>query len=178
MVMDTDESGAQTVEIVKRILSEPQARPDLQPWLDFQTWLQMDAPYRVKLPFKQAIFDAFEHWRKDFLPTAALRMRRDVNNLLSAIKASAVLHRAQRDVADGAAIVATLDDYAAAHAAFDEGLAGVHGKASEKVNRRRGGDRGDARGRRPSGQGDAKRSRHQASRGFAVHRRGASQRRD
>jgi hypothetical protein len=133
MVMDTDESGAQTVEIVKRILSEPEAGPDLQPWLDFQTWLQMDAPYRVKIPFKQAIFDAFERWRKDFLLTAALRMRRDVNNLLSAVKASAVLHRAQRDVADDGAIVATLDDYAAAHAAFDDGLAGVHGKASDKV---------------------------------------------
>jgi hypothetical protein len=133
MVMDTDESGAQTVEIVKRILSDPEAGPDLRPWLDFQTWLQMGAPYRVNIPFKQAIFDAFDRWRRDFLPTAALRMRRDVNNLLSAVKASAVLHRAQRDIADGGAIVASLDDYAAAHAAFDEGLAGVHGKASEKV---------------------------------------------
>jgi hypothetical protein len=132
MVMDTDESGAQTVEIVKRILSEPEGGPDLRPWLDFQTWLQMDGPYRVKIPFKQAIFDAFGRWRKDFLPTSALRMRRDVNNLLSAVKASAVLHKAQRRVEDGA-IVAELDDYAAAHAAFDEGLATVHGKAGEKV---------------------------------------------
>jgi hypothetical protein len=44
MVMDTDESGAQTVEIVKRILSDPEAGPDLQSWLDFQTWLQLDGP--------------------------------------------------------------------------------------------------------------------------------------
>ena len=133
MVMDTDETGAQTVAIVKRILSKPKAKPDLKPWLDLQTWLELDAPYRVEVPFKEAIFQAFERERPGFLKGVALRIRRDLGNFISAIEASAVAHKAQREVNQDGAIVATLDDYRHAHEAFDEGLATVHGKASEKV---------------------------------------------
>lgn len=78
----------------------------------------MDSPYRVRVPFKEAIFGAFQRWRPGFLKEAALRMRRDIPGFLNAM--------------DGT-IIATLDDYANAHAAFDEGLAVVHGKAGEKV---------------------------------------------
>ena len=60
-------------------------------------------------------------------------MRRDVSSFLNAVMAYAVLHKAQRETERDGAIVATLDDYSAAHEAFDEGLAGAHGKASEKV---------------------------------------------
>jgi hypothetical protein len=134
LVVDADERGAQTVNIAERILSNTKvAAPDLQPWLDFQAWLEMNSPYRVRVPFKEAIFGAFERWRPGFLKEAALRMRRDIPGFLNAIKASAVVHRAQRKVDADGAIVATLDDYANAHAAFDEGLAAVHGKAGEKV---------------------------------------------
>ena len=58
-----------------------------------------------------------------------LRMMR----FLTVIKASAVLHKAQRETNADGAIVATLDDYAHAHAAFDEGLATEHGYADAKV---------------------------------------------
>jgi hypothetical protein len=58
----------------------------------------MDAPYRVRVPFKEAIFAGFEQWRSKFLETAALRVRRDINNIVCAVKASAVLHKAQREV--------------------------------------------------------------------------------
>jgi hypothetical protein len=133
MVMDTDETGAQTVAIAKSILAARQAKPDLQPWLDFQLWLESEAPYRVAVPFKQAIFQAFERWRPGFLKGVALRIRRDLGNFISAIEASAVVHRAQRETSQDGAIVATLDDYRHAHEAFDEGLAAVHGKVSEKV---------------------------------------------
>jgi hypothetical protein len=133
LVMDTDESGEQTVAIAKRILSNhPEPALDLEPWLSFQAWLELGGPYRVTIPFKEAIFTAFEQWRPKFLSSVALRMRRDVGGLLTAIRAAAVVHKAQRKVEDGA-IVAELDDYQAAHEAFDEGLAAVHGKASEKV---------------------------------------------
>ena len=118
---------------MKRILSKPKAKPDLKPWLDLQTWLELDAPYRVDIPFKEAIFQAFEHGRPGFIGEAALRMRRDVSSFLTAVAASAVLHKAQRESAEDGAIVATIDDYANAHGAFDGGLAAVYGEASEKV---------------------------------------------
>ena len=134
IVNDADETSGQTVAIVKRILSDVGTpRPDLQPWLDFQAWLMRDAPYRVRVPFKEAIFAGFETWRSKFLETAALRVRRDINNIICAVKASAVLHKAQREVDEDGAIVATLDDYANVHAAFDGDLANLYGKASEKI---------------------------------------------
>jgi hypothetical protein len=134
LVNDADETGEQTVAIVKRILSDLRTpRPNLQPWLDFQWWLAMDAPYRVRVPFKEDIFAGLVRWRSDFLETAALRVRRDINNIICAVKASAVLHKAQREVDDDGAIVATLDDYANVHAAFDGDLAHLYGKASERT---------------------------------------------
>jgi hypothetical protein len=114
-------------------LSKPKAKPDLKPWLDLQRWLELDAPYRVDIPFKGVIFQAFERGRPGFIGEAALRMRRDVSSFLTAVAASAVLHKAQRERAEDGAIVATIDDYANAHGAFDGGLAVVYGEASEKV---------------------------------------------
>jgi hypothetical protein len=131
--MDTDESGAQTVAIVESILSQARQLPELQSWLDLQSWLELDAPYRVDIPFGKAVFQAFEQWRVGFLEDAALRIRRDISSFLTVIKASAVLHKAQRETNADGAIVATLDDYAHAHAAFDEGLATEHGYADAKV---------------------------------------------
>ena len=133
LVMDTDESGAQTVAIAKRILSQAGKAPDLTPWLDLQTWLELDAPYRVEIPFKEAVFTAFGKWRAGFLEGSALRIRRDVSSILTAVEASAVLHKAQRKTNADGAIVAELADYKHAHAAFDEGLSTVHGHASPKV---------------------------------------------
>jgi hypothetical protein len=133
LVNDADETGEQTVAIVKHILSDAKTpRPDLQPWLDFQAWLMMDAPHRVRIPFKEAFFAGFG-WRSKFLETAALRVRRDINNIICAVKASAVLHKAQREVDEDGAILATLDDYANVRSAFDGDLANLYGKASEKT---------------------------------------------
>jgi hypothetical protein len=133
LVMETDESGEQTKRIAERILSQPQERPDLEPWLDLQKWLELDAPYRVHIPFRRAIFLAFEAWRKGFLIEASMRMRRDIGSLITAVEASAVLHRAQREILEDGTIVAELNDYRHAHEAFDAGLSAVHGKADAKV---------------------------------------------
>ena len=133
LVSDTDESGAQTVAIVKRILSAPEAKPNLQPWLDLQEWLEVDAPYTVIIPFREAIYKAFEQWRPGFLMGAALRMRRDISSFLTAIEASAVLHKAQRDITKDNAVIATLDDYKHTRQAFDQGIATSHGRANAKI---------------------------------------------
>ncbi len=34
--------------------------PDLAPWLDFQRWLELDAPYDVTVPFGAALYNAYE----------------------------------------------------------------------------------------------------------------------
>jgi hypothetical protein len=133
LIMDTNESGEQTDAIVKRILSKPKGKLNLQPWLDFQLWLELDGPYEVEIPYCEQVYQAFGRWRPEFLKDAQLRMRRDVSSLLNAVKSSAVLHKAQRLITADGVIVATLDDYQHAYEAFDEGLASAHGGASEKV---------------------------------------------
>jgi hypothetical protein len=87
----------------------------------------------VRVPFKKAIFLAFKQWRPDFLKGASMRIRRDVRSFLTVVKASAVLHKAQRETAENGVIVAAVDDYEHAYGAFDVGLATVHGAASDKV---------------------------------------------
>ena len=134
LVQDTDETGAQTVAIVRRALSQPKGPLNFQPWLDYQQLLAMDAPYRVTVPFSEAIFAAFQKWRPGFLKASALRMRRDVHSFLSAIKASAVTHKFQRETAEDGAIIAALDDYRHAHEAFDEGLAAVHDAGDSQIS--------------------------------------------
>jgi hypothetical protein len=66
-------------------------------------------------------------------PDALKGMRRDISSFLTAIEASAVLHRAQRETAKDGAVMATIAGYRHAHEAFDAGLASSHGKASAKI---------------------------------------------
>jgi hypothetical protein len=132
----TDESGTQTVAIVKDILTKRRKRKkqlNLQLWIDFQLLLEMDAPYRVDIPFGEAIFAAFMKWRPKFLETASIRMRRDLNSFLRAVETSAVIHKFQRKTDEDGEIVAILDDYKHAYNAFDAELATVYGAADEKV---------------------------------------------
>jgi hypothetical protein len=52
-------------------------------------------------------------------------VRRDINGLITAVCASAIMHKAQRGV-DGGRIVATLDDYRHAYSAFAPGLGSIY----------------------------------------------------
>jgi hypothetical protein len=134
LIMGTDESGQQTEAIVERILSDVGKKPvNLQSWVDFDLWLKIDAPYRVEVPFAGAVSKAFKTSRPGFLQAASMRIRRDADSFLVAVKASAVVHKFQRESTEDGAIIATLDDYANALAAFDEGLATAHGHTSEAV---------------------------------------------
>jgi hypothetical protein len=133
LIQGTDESGKQTEQIVERALSDlDETAPNLEPWIDFQLLLEMEAPYRVRIPFKKAVYQAFKQWRPGFLKGANLRMRRDVDSFMSGVKASAVAYKFQRET-EGGAIVATLDDYRHSLEAFDEGLAVAHGHVDETV---------------------------------------------
>ena len=59
-------------------------------------------------------------------------MRRDISGLISAIKTSAVLHKAQRETDAKGRIVATIDDYRHAYEAFDEGVSSLYGVKTRK----------------------------------------------
>jgi hypothetical protein len=116
--------------VVKGILANDDGdkdEPDLTAWLDFQRSLELEAPYEVNVPFGAALYAAYEK-RLQVNPNALqLRMRRDMSGLISAVKTSAVLHKAQREKDSEGRIVATIDDYRHADEAFDEGVSSLYG---------------------------------------------------
>ena len=134
MTSDADESAQQTLAVLADALSNEDrdvSAAEVEKWLDFQRWLMIDAPYRVIIPFRQAILAAYNKRLKTVeargeKPNIQLRLRRDVHGFLTAIKTSAILHKANRGTDTDGRIVATIDDYRHAHEAFDEGLARLY----------------------------------------------------
>ena len=130
MTSDADESSKQTLDVLTDILSNEDRdadEADLERWLDFQSWLELDAPYDVIIPFREAILAAYKRRLADIeahgrRPSIQLKIRRDVHGFLSAIKTSAILHKVQRKTDSEGRIMANFDDYRHAHEAFDGGL--------------------------------------------------------
>ena len=124
MVVDADESDDQTRAIIESTLTEREysvPADELEKWLDVQRWLELGGPYEVHLPFLSAIWRAHGDRTK-----APLRYRRDISNFITAVKASAIIHSAQRKRDDHGRIVADLGDYEAAHAAFDSDMGSLY----------------------------------------------------
>jgi hypothetical protein len=115
MTMDADESSEQTQDVVRRKLSKVKldALPEetIEQWRDLQRWLELGAPYEVDVPFAAAIADVYEALVKKHPQALQLRIRRDITGLLSAIKSSAVLHKAQRGCDGEGRVIAAFDDY-------------------------------------------------------------------
>jgi hypothetical protein len=131
---DADESGFQTKRVVLAAWrSEPKkavAADELQRWVDFQKWLELDAPpdgYEVIIPFAMAIANAHLKLLKQQRAALQLRVRRDTTAFRAAIEASAVIHKADREADAPGRIIATLEDYEQAHNAFDAGMAALYG---------------------------------------------------
>ena len=126
---DADESGEQTRSVIAHILkpaAEPIGKDELAKWVNFQVWLEHDAPYEVVIPFLKSISDAYFELITKFPAALQLRMRRDVSALVTAVEASAVVHRAQRKIDPAGRIIAELEDYTNAHSAFNEGMASLY----------------------------------------------------
>lgn len=124
MVVDADESDHQTRAIIESTLTEREhsvPADELEQWLDFQRWLELCGPYEVQIPFLSVIWRA--HGDKTKAP---LRYRRDISGFVTAIKASAIIHLAQRERDDRARIIADLRDYDVAHAAFDHDMGSLY----------------------------------------------------
>jgi hypothetical protein len=129
MTSDADESRAQTLATVKQTLlrqSKRVTKEEMEPWLDLQRWLAFDLPYDVAVPFAAAIYEAYK-LLIDSLPNALqVRMRRDITGLLAAVRASAVLHRARRQIDAEGHIVAELADYRHAWNAFNQSVSSLY----------------------------------------------------
>ena len=130
MTSDADESPKQTLDVLADVLTKEAQEVDeaeIERWRCFQRWLELGGPYGVVIPYRQAIFAALNARLAEMQacgkePNIQLRIRRDVHGFLTAIKTSAILHKAQRKTDSNGRIVASLDDYRHAHEAFDGGL--------------------------------------------------------
>jgi hypothetical protein len=106
--LEIDDSEAQTKNVLRKVaqvegLNHAKALIDYQPWQDFQRWLER-GERRVVVPFAEQLIE--------LIPPAAVRLRRDVGQVIRAIKAHALLHREQRDRDDAGQIVADIEqDY-------------------------------------------------------------------
>jgi hypothetical protein len=95
------------------------APTDLAVWHDLQRWIAL-GPNDVVVPFALQIAEK--------IPPRMVRFRRDVDALFSFIKASAILHEAQRKLDDDGRVVATVVDYAVAYPIFSRVLAQTCGQ--------------------------------------------------
>jgi hypothetical protein len=130
MTSDADESRGQTLAVVKRTLlgvSAPISTEEIELWVDLQRGLEFNAPYDVVVPFAAAIYAAYEELIYSLPNALQVRMRRDISGLLAAVKAAAVLHRAQRSVDESGRIVAEFADYRHAWNAFNQSVSSLYG---------------------------------------------------
>jgi hypothetical protein len=132
LIAESDESQEQTSRVMTSILStaagkQATARPadaEIEEAINFQRWLNASGPYSVVIPFGPAIRAAFM-LTPDATPKA-VRIRRDIDSLIAAVEASAILHNAQRQTDSEGRIVAALDDYKHAFEAFNPGLTSIY----------------------------------------------------
>jgi len=95
------------------------APTNLAVWHDLQRWIAL-GPNDVVVPFAPQIAAK--------IPPRMVRFRRDVGALFSFVKASAILHQAQRRIDDRRRVIATVADYAVAYPIFSRVLAQTCGQ--------------------------------------------------
>ena len=106
--IEVDDSGAQTSAVLAKVaeivgLNAEKTAIHYDPWHAFQRWLAAGNT-KVVVPFAREL--------GQLIPPRSVRLRRDFSQLLLAIKAHALLHRAHRPVDNRDQIIADLDlDY-------------------------------------------------------------------
>jgi hypothetical protein len=116
---DRDQTAAVMVGLADRAAGSVDASPDLSVWHDLRRWISL-GPGDAVVPFARQIAAA--------ITPLMVRFRRDVDSLFSFIKASALLHQAQRQVDAQGRVVATVADYELAHPIFSKVMAEASGK--------------------------------------------------
>jgi hypothetical protein len=117
------ESHEQTRAVIDGLASSAAgltgAPTDLAPWHDLQRYIALGSN-DARVPFAMQIAAK--------VPPSLVRFRRDFSALLSLIKASAILHQAQRQVDAQGRVVATLADYRLVYPIFSKVLAQTSGE--------------------------------------------------
>jgi hypothetical protein len=115
-----DESQQQTRVVIDAATARlagkappPLTEVELAQWRALQDWLRLGSR-EVVIPFAPAL--------GRLVAVDQLRVRRDISGVLALVQASALLHRAQRQVDDAGRIVADIRDYKIAVAALGAGL--------------------------------------------------------
>ncbi|MGO8923513.1 MAG: hypothetical protein ACLQF4_11310 [Xanthobacteraceae bacterium] len=117
---DRDQTAAVMAGLADRAAGVVAAPTDLATWHDLQHWIAL-GPNDAVIPFARQIATAIQ--------PLMVRFRRDVGSLFSFIKASALLHQAQRQMDAQGRVVATVADYALAYPIFSKVMAESSGKA-------------------------------------------------
>lgn len=108
--LEIDDSEQQTKRVLKKValvegLGHGENAIHYEPWIAYQRWLKAAETRSVVVPFAEALAEA--------IPPASVRLRRDLGQVLRAIKVHALLHRRHRLVDDFGRIIADLEhDYA------------------------------------------------------------------
>ena len=105
--------------LASRVAGDAAAPSDLSAWHDLQRWIAY-GPNDAIIPFARQIASK--------IPPAMVRFRRDVGSLFSFIKASAILHQAQRQKDSQGRVIATIADYALAYPIFSRIMAQSSGQ--------------------------------------------------
>jgi hypothetical protein len=117
------ETRSQTTAILtklgERAAGTVETESDLSAFHDLQRWLAL-GPTDVVVPFAPQLVAQ--------VPPHLVRFRRDIQQLLTFIKASALLHQAQRRLDPVGRVIATLDDYRLAYEVFVPILGQITGR--------------------------------------------------
>jgi hypothetical protein len=117
---DRDQTKAVMAGLADRAAGSVAASTDLSIWHDLQRWIAL-GPDDAVVPFARQIAAEIQ--------PLMVRFRRDVGSLFSFIKASALLHQAQREVDTQGRVIATIADYALAYSIFTKVMAESSGKS-------------------------------------------------
>ena len=117
------ETRSQTTAVLtklgERAAGTVEVESDLSVFHDLQRWLAL-GPTDVVVPFAPQLVAR--------VPPHLVRFRRDIQQLLTFIKASALLHQAQRKLDPVGRVIATLDDYRLAYEVFVPILGQITGR--------------------------------------------------
>jgi hypothetical protein len=127
----TDESERQTGIIVSAVCDgfadnapSPLTDEELAQWHALQDWLRLGCR-DVVIPFAPVVGRLVER--------GMLRIRRDISGVLSLVQASALMHRAQRQLDEHGRIIADIRDYATAISALGDGLNEIKHGDTDKI---------------------------------------------
>jgi hypothetical protein len=132
----TDESKGQSKAIIAAVCDDaagmappPLTEGELAQWRALQDWLRLGCR-DVVIPFAPAL--------SSLVAVDQLRIRRDISGVLALVQASALWHRAQRQLDGQGRIIAEIWDYAVAISALGDGLDEIrHGDTAKLEEVRR-----------------------------------------